>query len=93
MYVTGLPASHPYILTSLRQLFTPIMILPLLALVSIANAAVIKRDPSLKIVIGNDDGWATANIRSFYKALKAAGHKVCHLLRLPLIVPAWHTAY
>lgn len=52
------------------------MILPLLALIGLTNAAVIQRDSSLpNIVIGNDDGWATANIRSFYDELKAAGFK------------------
>lgn len=51
------------------------MILSLLALVSIANAAVLPRDNSVNIVMGNDDGWATANIRSFYKSLKAAGYQ------------------
>ncbi|KAF3922247.1 Exopolyphosphatase [Dactylellina cionopaga] len=29
---------------------------------------------SLKIIINNDDGWATANIRELYKALRADGH-------------------
>ncbi|KAK6522430.1 hypothetical protein TWF281_002991 [Arthrobotrys megalospora] len=29
---------------------------------------------SLKIILNNDDGWATANIREFYKALRADGH-------------------
>ncbi|KAJ6263894.1 Exopolyphosphatase [Drechslerella dactyloides] len=29
---------------------------------------------SLNIIINNDDGWATANIREFYKALKVDGH-------------------
>ncbi|KAF3168521.1 hypothetical protein TWF788_010874 [Orbilia oligospora] len=29
---------------------------------------------SLRIIINNDDGWATANIREFYKALRADGH-------------------
>ncbi|EPS36326.1 hypothetical protein H072_10160 [Dactylellina haptotyla CBS 200.50] len=29
---------------------------------------------SLNIIINNDDGWATANIREFYKALRADGH-------------------
>ncbi|KAI9839390.1 MAG: hypothetical protein M1837_002114 [Sclerophora amabilis] len=28
----------------------------------------------LNIIINNDDGWATANIREFYKALNEAGH-------------------
>jgi 5'-nucleotidase len=30
----------------------------------------------LNILLGNDDSFAAANIREFYKALKAAGHKV-----------------
>ncbi len=31
---------------------------------------------ALKIVLNNDDTWASANIREFYKALKASGHDV-----------------
>ena len=31
---------------------------------------------SLKILLGNDDGYAAANIRGFYGALKASGHDV-----------------
>jgi 5'-nucleotidase len=30
----------------------------------------------LNIVLSNDDSWASANIREFYKALKDAGHRV-----------------
>ncbi|CAG8624710.1 13297_t:CDS:2, partial [Acaulospora colombiana] len=76
MYVAVPPANHLYILNSVRQPSTHIMILPLLALIGLTNAAVIQRDSSLpNIVIGNDDGWATANIRSFYDELKAAGFK------------------
>lgn len=31
---------------------------------------------SLKILLGNDDGYASANIREFYRLLKASGHDV-----------------
>ncbi|KAG8817605.1 hypothetical protein FRC19_011264 [Serendipita sp. 401] len=48
-------------------------IITLLALFGAANAAVVPRTP-LKIIIGNDDGWATANIRSFYNTLKSSGY-------------------
>jgi 5'-nucleotidase len=41
---------------------------PILALVSISSA--------LNILLNNDDSFVSANIREFYKALKAAGHKV-----------------
>jgi len=50
------------------------MILPVLALLGVTYAAVIPRDTNLKIVISNDDGWATANIRQFYNALKASNY-------------------
>lgn len=29
----------------------------------------------LKVLIGNDDSWGTANIRALYDAAKAAGHE------------------
>jgi len=35
-----------------------------------------KRDGGLKIVLGNDDGWAEANMRQFYYDLSAAGNDV-----------------
>lgn len=57
------------------------MILPFLALLGIAHAAVIPRDGSVKIVISNDDGWATANIRRFYDTLKQSGY--CPLISAP----------
>ena len=31
---------------------------------------------SLKILVGNDDGFGAANIRAFYDSLKASGHDV-----------------
>lgn len=52
------------------------MIFSLLTLVAIANAAVIRRDTGLKIIIGNDDGWAVANVRKAAAALKGAGYQV-----------------
>ncbi|KAF3932372.1 Exopolyphosphatase [Dactylella cylindrospora] len=42
----------------------------------IAVTASFKLCSALKIIINNDDGWATANIREFYKALRADGHDV-----------------
>ena len=30
----------------------------------------------LRILLGNDDGWAEANIREFYRLLKRSGHDV-----------------
>jgi hypothetical protein len=41
---------------------------PVLALASVSLA--------LNIILNNDDSFVSANIREFYKALKAAGHKV-----------------
>ncbi|KAG8811236.1 hypothetical protein FRC17_002558, partial [Serendipita sp. 399] len=49
-------------------------IVTLLALLGATNAAVVPRT-SLKIIIGNDDGWATANIRALYNTLKGEGYK------------------
>ncbi|KAG8921429.1 hypothetical protein FRC01_000256 [Tulasnella sp. 417] len=34
------------------------------------------RAPALRILIGNDDGWAEANIRQLYADARAAGHDV-----------------
>jgi 5'-nucleotidase len=39
-------------------------------------AALLAQASALNILLNNDDSWASANIREFYKALKAAGHKV-----------------
>lgn len=33
-----------------------------------------------KIVLSNDDGWATGNIRAFYAALRAEDYNVCLFL-------------
>jgi hypothetical protein len=52
------------------------MILTILALVGAANAVVLPRHTGLKVVLGNDDGWATSNIRSFYNSLNQAGYQV-----------------
>lgn len=54
----------------------------------------------LNIIINNDDGFATANIREFYKSLRAAGHNgrlpyilQCLLLvRLLILLSAWIVA-
>jgi 5'/3'-nucleotidase SurE len=44
-----------------------------LALFALLLAA---QSSALKIILNNDDTWASANIREFYKALKASGHDV-----------------
>jgi 5'-nucleotidase len=44
--------------------------------VVVASAILLQSSSALNILLGNDDSWASANIREFYKALKAAGHKV-----------------
>ncbi|KAG8741914.1 hypothetical protein FRC10_002279 [Ceratobasidium sp. 414] len=38
-------------------------------------AGVRKPCTQLKVLMGNDDGWAEANIRAFYQTLTAAGYK------------------
>ncbi|KAG8812336.1 hypothetical protein FRC17_002073 [Serendipita sp. 399] len=47
----------------------------LLALFGAANSAVVPSTP-VRIIIGNDDGWATAHIRRFYNALKKSDYSV-----------------
>ena len=54
------------------------MLFTLLTLAGIANAVAVPRDGGLKIIISNDDGWATANIRTFASTLKSAGYQVSH---------------
>ncbi|PAV14943.1 acid phosphatase [Pyrrhoderma noxium] len=50
---------------------------PLLVLsLSCCSAVLAINDGSAKIVISNDDGWATANIRAQNSALREAGHNV-----------------
>ena len=50
---------------------------PLLVLsLSWCSAVLAINDGSAKIVISNDDGWATANIRAQNSALREAGHNV-----------------
>jgi 5'-nucleotidase len=39
-------------------------------------AATLPTSSALKILLGNDDGWAAANIREFYRLLKKSGHDV-----------------
>jgi hypothetical protein len=54
-----------------------ISVFTLLSIIGISNAATLRRqEQQLKIVVGNDDGWATANIRALYKALNQAGYMV-----------------
>lgn len=55
-----------------------LMLFTLLTLVGIANAIAVPRDSGLKIIISNDDGWATANIRTFATTLKSFGYQVGH---------------
>ncbi|KAG8894305.1 hypothetical protein FRC00_009148, partial [Tulasnella sp. 408] len=40
------------------------------------TAAVNTRAPSIKILIGNDDGWAEANVRQLYADAQQAGNDV-----------------
>ena len=47
----------------------------LLLVAPLARGSVLPRAP-VRVVQGNDDGWAEANVRSFYSALKAAGYDV-----------------
>ena len=61
------------------------MIFTFLALVAFTNAAVIRRDTGVKIIIGNDDGWATANIRKAYNVLKSQGYQVSGELHSQII--------
>jgi hypothetical protein len=53
----------------------------LLLFVGIVSATALPRQNSANIVIGNDDGWATTNIRSLYSAIKGAGYKVSSMSR------------
>ena len=54
-----------------------IRLCPLLVLsLSWCSAVLAINDGSAKIVISNDDGWATANIRAQNSALREAGHNV-----------------
>ena len=41
-----------------------------------ATAAVCSQASALNILLGNDDGFASAQIRETYRLLKAAGHNV-----------------
>jgi hypothetical protein len=52
------------------------MLLTILAAIGAANAVVLPRQTGLKVVLGNDDGWATSNIRAFYNSLNQAGYNV-----------------
>ena len=45
-------------------------------IVSLATIAVAASSNALNIILNNDDGFGSANIREFYRLLKAAGHNV-----------------
>jgi len=45
-----------------------------LAVQSAIGAPTIATRAPLKVLIGNDDGWAEANVRAFYQTLTAAGY-------------------
>jgi hypothetical protein len=62
------------------------MLFTLLTLIGIANAVAVPRDSGLKIIISNDDGWATANIRTFATTLKSAGYQVSRRVSIRLRV-------
>ncbi|KAG9079873.1 hypothetical protein FRC06_007364, partial [Ceratobasidium sp. 370] len=49
-------------------------ILGLLAVQSAVGAPAAAPHPSVKVLVGNDDGWAEANVRAFYQTLSAAGY-------------------
>lgn len=42
----------------------------------IAVSAVISSSSAISILLGNDDGFAAAQVREFYRLLKASGHEV-----------------
>ena len=42
-----------------------------------------------KIVLTNDDGWATAQIRKQYSDLKAVGYNVRHSIFFLLLLPSF----
>jgi len=46
------------------------------AILAAVSALLLPSASALNILLANDDSWASANIREFYKALKAAGHRV-----------------
>lgn len=64
-----------YFFTSFTSTIMKLLLLPVLSL--------IPQVLSLKILIGNDDSWGTANIKSLYQALQAEGHDV--LLAAPVM--------
>ncbi|KAG8706420.1 hypothetical protein FRC09_002420 [Ceratobasidium sp. 395] len=43
---------------------------------SAVGAPTVSPRAGLKVLIGNDDGWAEANVRAFYQTLSAAGYNV-----------------
>lgn len=43
---------------------------------SLLLAAALPLVQGIRIVQSNDDGWAEANIRTFFNVLNAAGHQV-----------------
>ncbi|KAG9124302.1 hypothetical protein FRC07_012087 [Ceratobasidium sp. 392] len=50
------------------------VILGFLAVKSAIGAPAVAPRAALKVLIGNDDGWAEANVRAFYQTLSAAGY-------------------
>jgi len=44
------------------------------AVSSVVGAPTISATAPIKVLVGNDDGWAEANIRAFYQTLVAAGY-------------------
>lgn len=47
--------------------------------VATAVTLLVASSQALNIIVNNDDGFAAANIREFYRLLKAAGHNGGHL--------------
>lgn len=56
------------------------------ALVAVVSVLPISTD-ALNIIVNNDDGFAAANIREFYRLLKAAGHNGTPLSMSTHVVP------
>ena len=56
------------------------------AVVAVVSVLPIFTD-ALNIIVNNDDGFAAANIREFYRLLKAAGHNGTPLSMSTHVVP------
>lgn len=59
------------------------MMRPTLAFAAAAAFSSFQTGQALRILLNNDDGWASANIRETYRQLREAGHEV--LLVAPVV--------